>query len=294
MVGITYSLPYSDMPELSSQHALCGVPDAGNVNIESLRNDIQIINRLPEDVFVQVLMIAKTCPLRTKQPPCSLLLRRVSQVCSRWRRICINNPLLWACVHIESFPLSRFTGECISRTKDVPISLSIGPTNYKQELTVDIWTHLLRSLAIRNANTERWKTLVLHVGDYRVFPNLLEYLSSHSTPNLETIFCTRISGGYAGPHPKHRIASSIRSLGPLLPSLRSLELKRVHLGHLFDCQPSITLKSLTHLSLEEAGLDHYTPGAFAQLLSSTPHLEELSMMEYIDFENDNLNSWCYY
>ncbi|CAE6420496.1 hypothetical protein ACGC1H_006620 [Rhizoctonia solani] len=279
--------PHSDMPDLIPQGVLNRT--LGEEHTRSF-NNIQAVNRLPEDVFVQVLMIAKAHPFHSKVPPCTLFLYTVSQVCSKWRRICINNPLLWACIHIESLPLTRFTGECISRAKDVPISLDIGPSNYPK-LTIDTWTHLLRSLAARNANTERWKTLILRVSDHQVLPSLLEYLESHATPNLEIISCARISSGYAEPHSNRRITSSATSVGPLLPNLRSLELKRVHLGHLFDRNPLIILTSLTRLNLEVAGLDRYTPDAFAHLLSSSPHIEELSMMEYIEFENDNLNSW---
>ncbi|CAE6489930.1 unnamed protein product [Rhizoctonia solani] len=280
---------HSDMPDLIPQDVLTRALEEERVDLKS-RNDIQTVNRLPEDIFVQVLMIAKAHLLHSKEPPCTLFLYTVSQVCSKWRRRCINNPLLWACIHIESLPLSRFTGECISRAKDVPISLDIGPSNYPK-LTIDTWAHLLRSLATRHANTERWKTVILRVSDHQVLPNLLEYLDSRSTPNLETISCTRISSGYTEPHTNRRIASSTKSVGPLLPKLRSLELKRVHLGRLFDRNPPIILTSLTRLNLETTGLDRYTPDAFAHLLSSSPHIEELSMMEYIEFENNNLNPW---
>ncbi|KAH7334454.1 hypothetical protein B0J17DRAFT_108150 [Rhizoctonia solani] len=168
-------------------------------------------------------------------------------VCSQWRRICTNSPLLWNCVHIETFPLSRFTIQCIERAKGVPVLLNINPSNGKQ-------------VSARSA------------GGHWPFAD------------------------YAEPLPRYRSATFrspllSTSLNPWLPSLRSLELKRIHLGHLLYHNPPLIPTALTCLNLKEAGLEHYPPNTFALLLASSIHLEQLSIMDYIDLTDESFNSW---
>ncbi|CAE6489918.1 unnamed protein product [Rhizoctonia solani] len=258
-------------------------------------NNTQAVNRLSEDVLAQVFMIARVCPLGSELPLCTFILRRVSHVCSYWRRTCINNPLLWDCIHITSLPLrlSRFTNECISRAQGVPVSLTIITSN-AHKFTLSTWNHLLKSLIDKGVGVERWKALVLHVSDYRVFPSLLDHLDSHLAPKLEFISCE--------PQGRHRfielsqgfhsaIPDPSTSLSPSLPNLSSLKLDRINLRHIFDHRPPLMLISLTRLNLEHVALYDYAPDTFALLLSSSPHLEELSMLDEIVDNYSSGNTW---
>ncbi|CAE6401660.1 unnamed protein product [Rhizoctonia solani] len=274
------------------------VPSEDTVELRKLRNSLQLVNQLPEDLLIEVLMIAKSSPLGSMEPPCIHYIHAASQVCSQWRRICLNSPLLWACIHIETLPLSPFADLCITRAKDVPISLSVNPSGHNNKLTVSNWKHLLRSLAARGVSMKRWRGLAIRVSDFEVFPDLLEHLVSYPTPNLEFIFCaTQTRKYFAESHPNRRSsfvplsANQSSLLSSSLPKLRSVELKRVHLAHLFDRNPPVLLTRLTRLRLVEAGVGHYAPHAFVLLLSSQPSIEELALNEHAYFQDGDPKSW---
>ncbi|CEL53817.1 hypothetical protein RSOLAG1IB_06598 [Rhizoctonia solani AG-1 IB] len=270
-----------------SDSAIDNKPGVPHQTVESrkLRNSLQPVGRLPEDLLVEVLMTVKSSS--STEHPYVHHVYTASQVCSRWRRICINSPLLWACIRIETFPLSPFVDLCITRAKGAPISLNVDPLRKKHKLTTNNWRHLVRSLATRSVSTERWKALAIHVDSFEVFPDLLEHLVLHPTPNLESISCaTQTHKHLSELHPAHRSntvsfsPSKSQLLSSSLPRLSSVELKRVHLAHLFDLKPPVLLNRLTRLHLVQSGVIHYTPDAFALLLSSYPNLQEVSLTEY--------------
>ncbi|QRW24587.1 F-box-like protein [Rhizoctonia solani] len=281
----------------SIAHDALGEINKDSIELRKHRNSLQAVSRLPEDLLIEVFTIINS-PMHAGSvefPPIHFV-HMVSQVCSQWRRTCLNNPLLWAHIYIKAFPLSSFADLCITRAKNAPITLNV--TSSRQKLTVVIWKRLLKSLENRGIGTHRWKALVIRVSDFEVFPHLIEHLASYPTPNLESIFCaTQTHRYFAESHPNRRPSSvpfltdqpTLSNLS--LPGLSSVVLKRVHLAHLFERNPPISFTRLTRLHLVEAGLGHYAPDAFALLLSSHPSLEEVSLNEHTYFQDDDSKSW---
>ncbi|KAF8756001.1 hypothetical protein RHS01_04776 [Rhizoctonia solani] len=247
----------------SIAHDALGEINKDSIELRKHRNSLQAVSRLPEDLLIEVFTIINS-PMHAGSvefPPIHFV-HMVSQVCSQWRRTCLNNPLLWAHIYIKAFPLSSFADLCITRAKNAPITLNV--TSSRQKLTVVIWKRLLKSLENRGIGTHRWKALVIRVSDFEVFPHLIEHLASYPTPNLESIFCaTQTHRYFAESHPNRRPSS--------VPFLTD--------------QPT-----LSNLSLP-GRLGHYAPDAFALLLSSHPSLEEVSLNEHTYFQDDDSKSW---
>jgi len=221
--------------ELENQHKqLADEMDAHRRLLSPLRRDLLPTDILQE-IFLSCLPISHDSIMTKKEAPVLL-----TQVCSSWRRIALNTPLLWASIHIPiTFtPLAEEVGnasfsdaatdlrmtkrvsavrEWLSRSKDCPLSFTFGsgPNIF--------WAnrHCGDVISLLQSHLGRWHRVKVNATKYYI--TMFAALDGRQMPLLESIMvCNASMRGWGGPSP---IVTENRPTQLSLfesPSLRSL------------------------------------------------------------------------
>jgi len=242
--------------ELENQHKqLADEMDAHRRLLSLLGRDLLPTDILQE-IFLSCLPTSHDSIMTKKEAPVLL-----TQVCSHWRRVALNTPLLWASIHIpitsaEEVGDASFSDaatdlrmtkrvsavrEWLSRSKDCPLSFTFGsgPNILGANRHCDDVISLLQS------RLGRWHRVTVNAT--KDYITTFAALDGRQMPLLESITVRNASmGGWGGPSP---IVTENRPSQLSLfesPSLRSL-----NVSYLTEDITSLPVRwaALSHLSL---------------------------------------------
>ena len=243
--------------EIAKQRLAVLCAETRIVQLYTFQNAFAPANSLPPELLRQIFSYLNFPQGRNAN------LIRATHVCKQWRAVALADPALWS-----SFALHSPDGvkECLSRSKDMPLSLSLAeqpsPTSaaYVQQAS-----HRIRSLLISIPEAEPIETLL----------NTLKA----GAPLLEVLRVKQLSEGYRGGRLRARPVSLT---GPEfvfdetveLPSLRSLALDNVPLPFL----PPATLQHLD-LTMSVRTSEYPLPSlpSLLSLLERCPQLREAKL-----------------
>ncbi|KAG6847741.1 hypothetical protein H0H93_006243 [Arthromyces matolae] len=204
-------------------------------------------------------------------------LKKVTQVCSHWRKVAMSAPSLWAHIVVEDSP---WTMEMIERSKQAPLTIVYG-ANVASGMSTYIKT-VFTSIGVLgelvSSHSHRIKTLVLeldasHYHSYRTksdvvgtFQTLLATLLT-TAPILE-----RLEIFFIGEHPNEKInVQAPVEMTTGLPRLRHLRLHKCNIA--WD---RLRLESLRFLDIHDLpDSSQVSISHILMILQHTPFLEHL-------------------
>jgi len=184
--------------ELENQHkALMNEMDAHRALLSPLRRELIPVDLL-QKIFHSCLPIDHDSIICKKEAPVLL-----TQVCSSWRRIALNTPLLWASINIP-VPYTRMGGhqaamdlimanrvnavrEWLKRSQDCPLSFTLD-ANWAVKYVDDLLDLLL-------PESTRWQRVDMTMAQHHI--SMVMGLDPRKTPLLISIrmHITRLTGG---------------------------------------------------------------------------------------------------
>ncbi|CAE6476276.1 unnamed protein product [Rhizoctonia solani] len=228
-----------------------------------------------------------------KQSPHNMRFQElVSQVCSQWRAVAVNNPTLWTWITIQRPSHCEIAASYLVRAGstallDVEIEMRTGfwdraeisPTDWAGQLKYT--SNLIEFLVSHGASPGRWRTLSIWARQPEPLFQALAFLHNHATPALQSLALKWASKSMQHVEEIRAIDSARTSLrylilpGPLAPDLRYVELTSVPWRFVLD-RSSPLFTGLTSLSLTAATqLNSLT--MLANLLSCNPCLQSLHL-----------------
>lgn len=273
-----------------------GNPSAAGASRRRLQNDARPVNQLPHELLSRIFIIGEEMQ-RSKRLKVTETYSRfpliITRVCSQWRHVAINSPLLWSYVHVDRPPPDAITTLYLRRTgTETPLDLDIemrssywgmigvDPKDWRRQ--VDHIPSLLDFLTFTGADTRRWKSLIICVKTPQVFFEFVRTLNAESAPALQFLSCmwkTGMAARYRREEPQSlsdpRIFGDPYSLcGSSFPNLRSVELNAIPWRFVFNRHPLSLFTGVVKLNLT-AAFDTEPSVNLYNLLSLNLQLEQL-------------------
>ncbi|KAF8966881.1 hypothetical protein BDZ97DRAFT_2057173 [Flammula alnicola] len=196
-------------------------------------NSMALVSRLNDDVLLKIFML-NTFRGYEDSPPPSCTIRRISQVCQKWREFTLQSPMIWAASLNFEDP-SPWIKEALSRAGSVPLNLTWrGYVGWAASLStiyddrLDLFLSLIHRSRVMYANikTSQWNSvmqnLTLPAPDLRSFSLHLGFADK------EYILPETLFNGHA---PQFRILNltgcSCRLSSPIFRNLTSLSVDKV-------------------------------------------------------------------
>ncbi|KAI0738188.1 hypothetical protein C8Q80DRAFT_262767 [Daedaleopsis nitida] len=233
-------------------------------------NSTRPINRLPIELFIEMIQMTKVCLLDDMDwafiQPMSFI--PLSSVCSLWRHVVCTTPQLWREVHIHNN--LHWLNLCLQRSIETPIHIYLhSPTSLSSSLGVlSNHAHRIRAMT------------VLHTA-----PGTVELLTTFVRPSMTLLTDLSIDNQDC----QGVFASVGDSIGPsILPALRVLRLHSVYMDWF---SPSIHHLRVLHLRDWPARRGEYlTLAQFLRVLEACEALESLTLDFALPFDTYGADS----
>lgn len=170
------------LAELVATNQICRDPKLYNRrNIKMLPDEILL------PIFKQAYASLASSPLYIPSERSNLLVKRVSHVCRRFRRLALSCPELWAVIH-SSQPIGE-VAMFAERSQDVPLSIMIygkDHTRFGSDMSEEDLRQFMEILA---PHQHRWRELRITSTPSRTIAQLMREVQQHvvSLPMLERI-----------------------------------------------------------------------------------------------------------
>ncbi|CAE6446547.1 unnamed protein product [Rhizoctonia solani] len=253
------------------------------------------IHKLPPELLSVIFLMAEEMDRATRARESWYLAVQdvATQVCSRWRNVAVNSPVLWTHIHITRNSSHNLALLYLARAGDsvlLDIVVEIRPRYYCDfdlvegedwEMQRYLVAELCAFLSLNKAPVNRWKSLSVSAIIPDVLLEFIETICVKTAPNLRFLSCRWLCD-YFDRADEQRIRDEVplpgkvHRLSPLVvPVLRSVEFDHLLWDYIFD-RPLSTLSGLTELRLTFS-LDLCLPSQLANLLASNPQLELLML-----------------
>ena len=229
------------------------------------------INRLPSDVFRQIMLYLKDyhMPLSTVQlagdkwrHPSLGSWHRASGVCRRWRQETLNMQSLWTTISVSDVDTLSMTSAWLTRSGTLPLTIVFKTHSYDD---LRFSAHRPRAdLAKIMSQKSRVRALGFY---YRIFWLHLKFILRHFE-QLETLMV---------------MASNVEP-GSMSCSLHQLRTLSMVCGTLWES--GLYVYELRHLSLASQNWKARDVRAFLNILAQNPHLEEV-MLDNVEVDRDH-------
>ncbi|KAH7325472.1 hypothetical protein B0J17DRAFT_226146 [Rhizoctonia solani] len=251
------------------------------------------VHKLPSELLLRIFLIGEEIDRAARPRELWYLGMQdiVTQVCSHWRDIAVNCPMLWTHIHITRPGPRHLASVYLARAGAVTlldINIEMRARYYNGlEIGDDDWKHqraavpeILYFLDSCGAPVSRWKSLSVSALEPDVLLKFIGTLCAEAAPALRFLSC-RLSR-LVSVSSEDRIirdpqySSDFYQLSPfVVPSLRCVELDRLPWSYVFDRPPPV-FAGLTELRLT-SGATLSSPAQLQELLSFNPQLEVLSL-----------------
>ncbi|KAG9088998.1 hypothetical protein FS749_001702 [Ceratobasidium sp. UAMH 11750] len=263
------------------------------------------INKLPPELLLRIFALGdeEQRAKRKEGAPYYGFQDLVTQVCTHWRYVAINNPALWTYIYVSRPPPHNSAALYLGRSGSaslLDIDLEMEKSFFGKLFDSDDWVTMtfrakrtIECLVQYGATTSRWNSLMVRAGIPQILYKSLEYIHPKSASALRFLSLEwRVHD-----NPDFTFRNEHRGLaypvifdnvypnaGDRFPQLHHAEFNRVP-THFLLGRPLPMLVGLTHLKLA-SGFNLISHGQLHDLLSANPQLESLDISIGLGDSND--------
>ncbi|KAG8788129.1 hypothetical protein FRC12_014902 [Ceratobasidium sp. 428] len=267
-----------------------------------LQNSKRCVNKLPHELLLRIFRAGGEMQRRRgAREPCRGLQDLATQVCTQWRDVAINSPVLWTYIYISRPPPHHSAALYLDRcgpTNLLDLDLEIMNDFFHEDIQSDNRARMSETKKIiaflvqHGAGTRRWKSLKISSEVLPVLLEMLKYVHPRLNPTLQYLSIewslgTDIATAMESEIGVFTFLSVFDRVYPHtnepFPRLRHVDMITVPSALTFR-RPLPMLVDLTHLGLHPA-FKLCSHSQLYDLLSDNPRLESLDIAGGILDEN---------